>query len=129
MEDKAGEILSSGSLMLFGVLLIIHFTFALIIWCETHKGKFKKSFNLGEISEIRLIPGEYTEIKINSNTYIIEKYNELTKGQTVFLKQYQHKFCISADEHSNSQDRLITTINDISNDDTFLNFFANFIKF
>lgn len=131
MENRLSQMLyESGSSMFFFLLIILVMvaSFSLISLCENQKGQFRQSFNLGQIDEIRFIPGGYTEIKINNNTYTFAEYNNLTIGQTVFLKKYQHKFCISDSENELSNDRLIIKINDVSNHDTFCSFFANVIK-
>lgn len=132
MENHLSQISSEGSSIMcvfLLMMLVMVASFSIISWCENQKGQFCQSFDLGQIEEIRLIPGGYTEIKINNNTYTFAEYNNLTIGQTVFLKRYQHKFCISDCETELSNDRLLMKINDVSNHDTFRRFFANFIKF
>lgn len=131
MENRLSHILSEGGMIMFIfllIMLIIKVIFNIISWCENNKGQFRKSFYLGEIDSIRFIPGGYTEIKINNNTYTFLEYNNLTIGQTVFLKKYQHKFCISDSEKELSEDRLIIKINDVSSHDMFHGFFDNFIQ-
>lgn len=128
MENHLDNMFTQIGIIIVLFLLVVYACVGLISWCELHKGSFQKVFNLGQISEIRLIPGGYTEIKIENNTYTFQEYNELSPGQTIFLKRYKHKFCISEKEHDNSHDRLILKINGIDNHDTFFKFFSNFIK-